>query len=769
MLNEGASSSIADDNNNGDEHLDDSDPDEYLEFAHFVGKQFSTDEDAKTFYNNFAYQRRFSIRKANHYVSSKLKMETMIKYVCSMQGLPKKSSHDKTPEKEKPTTRTGCKAHLTIRLVDGCWKVSAFEDVHNHQLISSPAKKRGLRSHRKLTFEDREFIREMNSQNIETAKIYELLGARYGGTKNLKFKRRDVSNVIASYNREFVGIDVESTLVYFQKKKEEDLEFFYDAEVDEDGRLKNIFWVDGKARRAFQDFGDVVTFDSTYQTNKYCMPLAPFIGVNHHRMNIYFGFAILRSEATISFIWLFQTWVKAMYGKKPKAIITDQDPAMRIAIKEVLPNTVHRCCQWHVMRNASEHLGAIYNMKEDFEDDLKRVINRSYSVSEFEEGWKDVLQKHGLRNNQHLNNMYAQRFEWVPTYFRDVFCANMSTSQRSESANVSLKIWINNHSSMYKVVLQVEKRVEGIWAQESDEDITTMKAVPKLSSLYLIEKDAYEVYTKKVMSEVKKRIKGSQLGEVNEVEKDALYEVAIKEHPTIKNWIPETYMVKINKLEELVSCSCKGYEFEGLLCSHAIKVMHHVKMFHLPNRYIMKRWCKDANACSKRSNIERSMEFGSTQEQEAIRYATLKPQVESLLKMASRSSDAFNQFQEILNAAKTQLQEVSGEQENRTPSAMTPSQGILDQPISQCKEKRKKPSRFKPPSEAKKPRKCGICGSKKGGHNRRTCPLRKVQGKAKKKAKDDDEDSEEEFEDVESDSAQEIEDVESDGAYDYED
>ncbi|KAJ3707987.1 hypothetical protein LUZ61_011692 [Rhynchospora tenuis] len=566
----------------------------------------------------------------------------------------------------------------------------------------------------------------MHAQNIETAKIHELLGARHGGTKNLKFKRKDVSNVIASYNRELVGMDVETSLVYFQKKREEDPEFFYDVEVDEDGRLKNIFWVDGRARRAFQDFGDVVTFDTTYQTNKYSMPLAPFIGVNHHRMNIYFGFAMLRSEATISFVWLFQTWVKAMYGKEPKAIITDQDPAMRIAIKEVLPNTVHRCCQWHVMRKASEHLGAIYNMKEGFEDDLKWVINRSYSVSEFEEGWRDMLQKHGLRKNRHLKNMYASRSEWVPTYFRDIFFANMSTSQRSESANSSLKIWINNHSSMYKVVLHVEKRVESIWAQESDEDIATMKVVPKLSSFYLIEKDACEVYTKKVMSEFKKRIKRSQLGEVNEVEKNALYEVTIKEHPTITNWIPETYMVKIDKLEELVSCSCKGYEFEGLLCSHSIKVMHHVKMFHLPNRYIMKRWCKDANARSKRSNIERSMEFGSTKEQETIRYATLKLEVESLLKMASRSSDAFSQFQEILNAAKRQLQEVSGEQEitcETNASAMTPSQVILDPPISQCKGKRKKPSRFKPPSEAKKPRKCGICGSKKGGHNARTCPV----------------------------------------------
>jgi hypothetical protein len=91
-----------------------------------------------------------------------------------------------------------------------------------------------------------------------------------------------VSNQIAADNRKLLGVDVDTTLMYFQKKQEDDPQFFYDVEADENGVVKNIFWVDGRARRAYQDIGDVVTFDTTYQTNKYSMPLAPFIGVNHH-------------------------------------------------------------------------------------------------------------------------------------------------------------------------------------------------------------------------------------------------------------------------------------------------------------------------------------------------------------------------------------------------------------------------------------------------------------------------------------------------------
>jgi hypothetical protein len=80
------------------------------------------------------------------------------------------------------------------------------------------------------------------------------------------------------------------------------------------------------------------------------------------------------------------------------------------------------------------------------------------------------------------------------------------------------------------------------------------------------------------------------------------------------------------------------------LCSHAIKVMHHVNMVHLPTTYIMKRWCKDANALAKRSKIERSMELGGSEEQQTIRFATLKPRVMKLVKMASKSCGAFTYF-----------------------------------------------------------------------------------------------------------------------------
>lgn len=75
-------------------------------------------------------------------------------------------------------------------------------------------------------------------------------------------------------------------------------------------------------------FCDVITFDTTYCTNKECRPLGVFAGFNHHREIVIFGEALLYDETTDSFIWLFETFLATHKQKKPSRIFTDQDLAI---------------------------------------------------------------------------------------------------------------------------------------------------------------------------------------------------------------------------------------------------------------------------------------------------------------------------------------------------------------------------------------------------------------------------------------------------------
>lgn len=77
----------------------------------------------------------------------------------------------------------------------------------------------------------------------------------------------------------------------------------------------------------YESFGDAVTFDTTYSTNKYDMPFAPFVGVNHHGNSVLLSCG--SNEDIQTFVWFFESWLSCMLGVPPRAIITDQCKAMQ--------------------------------------------------------------------------------------------------------------------------------------------------------------------------------------------------------------------------------------------------------------------------------------------------------------------------------------------------------------------------------------------------------------------------------------------------------
>ena len=76
-----------------------------------------------------------------------------------------------------------------------------------------------------------------------------------------------------------------------------------------------------------------------------------FSGLNHHREIVIFGAALLYDETVASFKWLFEIFLKAHGEKKPQTMFTDQDQAMARALREVMPETYHGLCTWHLRQN----------------------------------------------------------------------------------------------------------------------------------------------------------------------------------------------------------------------------------------------------------------------------------------------------------------------------------------------------------------------------------------------------------------------------------
>jgi hypothetical protein len=58
------------------------------------------------------------------------------------------------------------------------------------------------------------------------------------------------------------------TLSYYGELKKHDPAFYCEVDMGKKDRVRNLFWVDGTARQAYKEFGDCISFYTTYMTNR---------------------------------------------------------------------------------------------------------------------------------------------------------------------------------------------------------------------------------------------------------------------------------------------------------------------------------------------------------------------------------------------------------------------------------------------------------------------------------------------------------------------
>jgi hypothetical protein len=143
---------------------------------------------------------------------------------------------------------------------------------------------------------------------------------------------------------------------------------------------------------------------------------------------------------------------------------------MEVAISMTLPNTVHRWCKWHVFRKAKEELGGIFSKKTGFKDAFNNVVNEMLTVEEFEKGWSSLVVEYGLVENSFMIRAFEARHKWAKPFFKDKYCARMTSTQRVESANHMLKTYIPRNSAMNKFVAQYNKLLKDRNEAEDSEE-----------------------------------------------------------------------------------------------------------------------------------------------------------------------------------------------------------------------------------------------------------------------------------------------------------
>ncbi|KAI5340854.1 hypothetical protein L3X38_020128 [Prunus dulcis] len=562
-----------------------------------LGMEFTSEDDARNFYNAYAKQTGFSIRVNSYYRSKKDNSIISREFCCSKEGFrrerhaKKDSGEDAKRRRARALTREGCKALMTVRRRDcGRWYVAKLEKNHNHELVT-PAMRHFLRSHKQ------EFAPEKSCSNSFSSPGLSLdapvdVSTDCSSFGKMEFAVQSNVNYIGRGRLSTFGIDAQSLLGFFKIMQASDPAFYYAIQVDEEERLSSVFWVDTRSRIAYNCFSDVVAFDTTYQVNQYKMPFATFTGVNHHKHSVLFGCALLADETESTFSWLFTTWLEAMSGRQPGLIITDYDPAISRAVQQGFPQSSHRYCKWHIISKMPKELGHVYSVTpRTFQVEFDRCINKSETPDAFESTWQMLLDKYNLRGNDWLQSLYIDRNLWVPVYMRDTFFAGMYAAQRSGSVNSLFDGYVNSGTTLQDFAEQYEKALDERYEKEAKAEFETFYTKPVLKTPLPVEKQGADIYTRNMFTIFQDEVFESLLFAVKLSAEDggtSTYEVSRfdEEH--------KTYVVAFNIAEQLASCSCKMFEFEGILCRHVLAVFKATNVFILPQCYILKRWTRNA-------------------------------------------------------------------------------------------------------------------------------------------------------------------------------
>ncbi|XP_074310179.1 protein FAR1-RELATED SEQUENCE 5-like [Silene latifolia] len=119
--------------------------------------------------------------------------------------------------------------------------------------------------------------------NIGATKTFRILAEQSNGYANIGASLTEFKNFKRNIKCYIGEKDLDMILDYLKALFESQDGFYYAYQVDEDNCLAKIFWTDAQARMNYSLFGDTITFDPTYGTNKYHMAFTPFIGVDNHK------------------------------------------------------------------------------------------------------------------------------------------------------------------------------------------------------------------------------------------------------------------------------------------------------------------------------------------------------------------------------------------------------------------------------------------------------------------------------------------------------
>ncbi|XP_039122320.1 protein FAR1-RELATED SEQUENCE 6-like [Dioscorea cayenensis subsp. rotundata] len=536
------------------------------------------------------------------------------------------------------TAKTNCPASIRLkRHADGLLHLEKANTEHNHPL--NPSMKRYLKC-----------FKILSSDRVIRPNRFAHTLLRDSGSENLPIDEDELKNSVERGHLKIGPGDNEAMQQFFTRMQKKNSNFFHLVDLDEESRLRSVFWADSRSRIAYEYFSDVVSFDTTHLSNKCSTPLVLFIGVNHHGQPVLLGCGMLSDETIGSYVWLFKAWVACMSGKPPNAIITDHCKAIQDAVSHVFPDVRHRICLWQILRKIPEKLRN-FPEHQAVKDALKKVVCDSLTVEEFECEWKKNIEYYGLEGSDWFRLIYDIRHSWVPAFLKDSFWAGMSVTNRTESMGAFFEGLVHKESPFKQFICKYEAALLAKYEKEAQADSESLNKSRHLISKFYMEEQISKQYTLNLFKKFQDELKATMYCDALLVkEEGSISTFEVKESVYMedgKKTVYKDHQVLYNADDLQVQCICGCFQFKGFLCRHALSVLKSQQIYEIPSHYILNRWKKDCKQLCALARSSVDVELNDSMD----RYGYLSQRCHQLIDLGVMSDDKYHLALKLIKEA----------------------------------------------------------------------------------------------------------------------
>ncbi|CAG8695208.1 4671_t:CDS:2 [Dentiscutata erythropus] len=397
-----------------------------------IKNRFSSWKIAKYYLKEYGRQKGFATKRyrVEFHRNRTVKKRTL---TCEKAG---KYKPNKTKpigqQRNKGSKRTDCKCHVNLSSSEHTHYVhiTFIYPEHNHTINAD---------NKRFTTAFKHFDKSIMAE-IEHAVVYgycdihmirNLLQLKFS---DQLFLMQDLSNAIQKIkcDKKVNRSDASHLLKFLLNQQKKEPTIFVQPLINVDSnRLCSIFWMTANQILLWSHYFDVVLHDNISRTNKYNFPLSLFILVDSEGKSRLGAQAFLNNETQESYKWVLQQTLDAT-SSEPNVFITDMDPAMNAACKNIYENTYYLYCIWHLLQNLPKRLKSKLALIEKYPNTYEYLHN----------------------------TLYPTQQSWACVFVNRIFTVGMQSTQCIESINALIYKEVSSSLSMINVVEAIDSRMQ---------------------------------------------------------------------------------------------------------------------------------------------------------------------------------------------------------------------------------------------------------------------------------------------------------------------